>query len=52
MLYHLMFTDIDRKYALFCLVVIVFYLVNSWSDKLLLLLKVPTNKSAPFTPIK
>jgi hypothetical protein len=52
MLYNLMFTDIDRKYTLFFLGVIVLYLVNSWSDKLFLILKVHTNKSAPLSPIK
>ena len=39
MLYHLIFTDSDRKYTLFCLGVIVLYLFNSWSDKLSYFLK-------------
>jgi hypothetical protein len=47
-MYHLMFTDIYRKYALVYLGVIGIHLVNSGPDMLLLLLKAPTNSSAPF----
>ena len=47
-----MFTNIYSKYVLFYLGVIGLHLVNSGPDMLLLLLKAPTNNSAPSSPTR
>ena len=47
-----MFTNIYRDTALFDLGVIGIHLVNSGPDMLLILLKTPTNNSAPSSPTK